>query len=81
MAARIRLYDVEPLVDRPTLPDWASEYGTEEVPHVGDEVKVVDAPGSPNIGRTHYWRVIRRTHEPSPHRTDPLYHLGVRFIS
>lgn len=86
MTAVIRLYDVEPRVEHPVLPLWAVEelgFPVEDVPHIGDELKVsewaLSKKDEPVRGETHYWRVIRRTHDLHPQAQ--LVILGVRFIN
>lgn len=82
MSARVRLYDVEPKLGRSTtLPPWTQEFALDVLPAIGDEMKIIDEPGAPNPGETHFWRVVRSTCEPSPHRSDIAYILGVRFVT
>lgn len=87
MTAVIRLYDVEPRVEHPVLPLWAVEergFPVEDVPHIGDELKVSEwresklPDGQPLRGETHYWRVIRRTQDLHPQAQIVI--LGLRFI-
>lgn len=85
MTALVRLYDVEPRQDRPVLPLWAVEeqgFPLEAVPDIGVELKLSEwslADGEPERGETHYWRVVRCTHDLHPRAQ--IVVLGVRFIN
>lgn len=84
MATVIRLYDVEPRDDHPELPSWTADFTLESSdPQIGDELKIseTDDRGYFVSGTATWWRVVRRTMEPSPKTNRAHLTLGVRYVS